>query len=160
MSGATAPKSRGDIEAQVGRALIHFEKEYMGRGPLEMKTYLLDDMILVRLKGVLTQAERKLSESRCERSAYLLKQVRNELLTSSRPLLEAVIRDIVGVQVLSVHADISTKTGERIIVITLREKPDLGGAEPDRSFSDCRAARAVPFSSEDGDCAATSVARR
>lgn len=125
MSGLSTCRTRGDLEMQVGRAVIQFEKEFMGRGPLETKTYLMDDLILVRLKGVLTPAERKLSESQSDRSAYLLKQVRNELLSSGRPMLEAVIRDIVGVDVQSIHTDISTKTGERVIVITLQKKPDL-----------------------------------
>jgi uncharacterized protein YbcI len=117
-----APHQRSELESQIGRALIHFEKEFMGRGPLETKTWLFEDMILVRLKGVLTPAERKLSEAQRDRSAYLLKQVRNELLCSGRPLLETVVHDIVGIPVQSIHTDISTKTGERIIVITLQEK--------------------------------------
>lgn len=123
MPEATSVKSRTELEMEISRVLIHFEKEFMGRGPLEAKTYLLDDMILVRLKGVLTPSEKKLSESRNDRSQYLLKQVRNELLSGGRPMLEALIRDIVGIDVRSVHTDISTKTGERIIVFTLEDKP-------------------------------------
>ena len=129
MPGTALPKNRGELESQIGRAFIHFEKEFMGRGPLETKTYILDDMILIRLKGVLTAAERKLSETQSDRGAYLLKQVRNELLLTGRPMLEAVIEDIVGVKVQSFHTDISTKTGERIFVITLEHQPDLERAE-------------------------------
>jgi len=33
----------------------------MGRGPLETKAYIIDDMVLVRMKNVLTPAEMKLS---------------------------------------------------------------------------------------------------
>lgn len=127
MSGLSGCRTRGDLEMQIGRAVIHFEKEFMGRGPLETKTYLLDDLILVRLKGVLTPAERKLAASQSDRSAYLLKQVRNELLASGRPMLEAVIHEIIGVPVQSVHTDISTKTGERVLVITLQGKPQFDG---------------------------------
>lgn len=124
------PKRRSDVEMEISRVVIHFEKEFMGRGPLETKAYLLDDMILVRLKGVLTPSERKLTQSpNNDRSQYLLKQVRNELLVAGRPMLEALVRDIVGVDVLSVHTDISTKTGERIIVFTLQRKPELCGRD-------------------------------
>jgi uncharacterized protein YbcI len=118
-------KIRGDIESEISRALIHFEKEFMGRGPVETRTYIVDDMILVRLKGVLTPAERTLSKSKSPRSGYLLKQVRNELLASCRPMLEALLSDIVNVHVVSIHTDISTKTGERVIVFTLKDKPDF-----------------------------------
>ena len=87
---------------------------------------LLDDLLLVRLKGVLTPAEIKLAESQ-ERGRYLLKQVRQQLLDFGRPLLVSAIEDILGVPVQSVHTDISTKTGERIIVFTLVEKPSFNG---------------------------------
>ncbi len=116
-------KTRSEIELEISRALTRFEKECMGRGPLETRTYLIEDMIVVRLKGVLTPAERQLVQADNERSQYLLKQVRNELLSRSRPMLEVLIREIVGADVQSVHTDISTKTGERIIVFTLHSKP-------------------------------------
>jgi uncharacterized protein YbcI len=125
MTTESVAKSRNDIESEISRALIHFEKEFMGRGPLETRTYILDDMILVRLKGVLTPAEQMLSKSKSPRSRYLLKEVRNELLASGRPVLEALMRDITNVSVRSVHTDISTKTGERVIVFTLHEKPEF-----------------------------------
>ena len=113
-------KSKGDLEAEVSQAIIRFEKEYMGRGPLETKTFLIDDMVLVRLKGVLTPAEHKLAESDGgARGRGLIKETRQRLLEHGRPLLEAVIRDILGVGVKSLHTDISTRTGERIIVFTL-----------------------------------------
>jgi uncharacterized protein YbcI len=110
-------KSRGEMEAEIRQAVIRFEKEFMGRGPLETRTYLLDDMILVRLEGVLVPAEIHLAQS--EDGRRLLKEVRCNLLEKGRPLLEAVIQDIVGVPVQSVHTDISTRTGERIIVFRL-----------------------------------------
>jgi len=129
MPATSIPKNRTELEMEISRILIHFEKEYMGRGPLETKTYLLDDMILVRLKGVLTPTERKLAQTPNNRSQYLLKQVRNELLAGGRPMLEALIHDVVGVPVKSVHTDISTKTGERIIVFTLHHKPNLAAVD-------------------------------
>ncbi len=139
MPGTTVPKSRSDLEAEISRVLIHFEKEFMGRGPVETRTYLLDDMIVVRLKGVLTPAEQKLVKTKSQRSGYLLKQVRNELLSSGRPMLEALVKDILNISVVSVHTDISTKTGERVIVITLEDKVDFGPSENGHSASTKRA---------------------
>lgn len=111
-------------EREISQAIISFEKEYMGRGPIDAKTFIIEDMVLVRLKGVLTPAEHKLSEVNTEkRGRYLIKQVRQELIESGRQLLDAVISDILDIQVLSLHTDISTKTGERIIVFTLTETP-------------------------------------
>jgi uncharacterized protein YbcI len=133
MSDLRVTKTRNEIEMEISRALIRFEKECMGRGPLETRTYLLDDMIVVRLKGVLTPTERQLAQVDNDRSQYLLKQVRNELLNRSRPMLEVLIRNVVGVDVQSVHTDISTKTGERIIVFTLQGKPVFKSMNGDRN---------------------------
>jgi len=119
-------KTRGELEAAVSQTIIRFEKEYMGRGPLETKSTLLDDLLLVRLKGVLTPTEIKLAESQ-DRGRYLLKQVRQQLLDFGRPLLQSAVEEILGVPVQSVHTDISTKTGERIIVFTLERKPTFNG---------------------------------
>jgi uncharacterized protein YbcI len=96
----------------------------MGRGPLDTKTYILDDLVLIRLRGVLTPTEIKLAEANDrQRGRYLLKQVRQELIDHGRPILEGIIRDILNVEVLSLHTDISTKIGERVIVLSLKERP-------------------------------------
>ncbi|MFT5524385.1 MAG: hypothetical protein ACI9G1_000313 [Pirellulaceae bacterium] len=114
------------MEREISQAVISFEKEYMGRGPLETRTYIIEDMVLVRLKKVLTPAEFKLAESEDgQRGLYLIKQVRQELIEKGRPLLDAVIKDILDVTVVSLHTDISAKTGERIIVFTLERSPDI-----------------------------------
>src|SRR5688572_13410294 len=98
----------------------------MGRGPLETKTYILSDLVVIRLKGVLTHMEMKLAETTDrQRGRFLLKQVRQELLDHGRPILEEIVREILGVEIRSLHTDISTKTGERIIVLSLQDKPDL-----------------------------------
>lgn len=119
-------KTKREIERQISQAIIRFEKEFMGRGPLETRTFLIEDIVLVRLKNVLTPAELKLAESEeAKRGRYLIKQVRQELIEQGRPLLDAVIQNILGIDVISLHTDISARTGERIIVFTLEREPDL-----------------------------------
>ncbi len=113
-------KTKGMLEAEISEAVIKFEKEYMGRGPLETKTYIINDMVLVRLKRVLTQAEHQLAmPGDVSNGRDLIKQVRIKLLEKGRPLLEAVVESITGCKVVSLHTDISTVTGERIILFTL-----------------------------------------
>jgi len=119
-------KSKRELEREISQAIIRFEKEFMGRGPLDAKTFLIEDMVLVRLKNVLTPAEMKLAESTSqERGRNLIKQMRQELIERGRPLLDTVINDILGIAVISLHTDISSKTGERIIVFTLERRPTL-----------------------------------
>ncbi|MCG2677259.1 DUF2294 domain-containing protein [bacterium] len=110
-------KTKGQIEAQISEAIIRFEKEYMGRGPTETKTYIIKDMVFVRLKGVLTPAEEQLAKT--AEGSELIKKTRMQLLEGARVLLENMISEITGYQIRSLHTDISTKTGERVIIFTL-----------------------------------------
>ena len=113
-------KSRGQAEAEISEGIIKFEREYMGRGPDETKTYILGDMILVRLQGVLTPAEKQLANAADHtQGRSLIKQVRIELLEKARTLLDTIVQDITGRSVKSLHTDISTVTGERVIIFTL-----------------------------------------
>jgi uncharacterized protein YbcI len=113
-------KTKGQLEAEISDAIVRFELEYMGRGPEEARTYLVDDMVLVRLRGVLTPAERQLAGADgTPQGRELVKQVRRELIEKARPLLEAIIADVTGQAVRSLHTDISTLLGERIIVFSL-----------------------------------------
>lgn len=117
-------RSQGEIEAALCDAISRFEVEYMGRGPREIRAYLVHDLLLIRLQGVLTSAEQHLVQtSPAEKGRDLLKQVRMHLIETARPAMEAMVRDITGVRVQSLHHDISTATGEEIIVFTLAETP-------------------------------------
>ena len=111
-------RTKGQLEAEVSKALIKFELEYMGRGPADAKTYVVRDMILVRLKGILTPAEHQLIKVE---GVELLKDVRAKLLESGRDMLDRIIKDLVGCDVISMHADLSTRTGERIILFIVSE---------------------------------------
>lgn len=121
-----AKKTRGQVEAEICEAIIRFEKEFMGRGPIETKTYIIDDLVLVRLKGILTPAEQQLVQSEhTSRGRELIKQVRHELIERGRPLLEAAIQDLLGRKTVSLHTDLSTETGERVIIFSLDAAPDI-----------------------------------
>ena len=109
----------GEIEASLANAVIRFEKEQLGRGPAETRVFFVEDMIVVRLRGVLTPAETKVAKT--SDGHELIKQVRQKLLEGSRPTLEAMVLEETGSRVVSLHTDISARTGERIIVFTLAE---------------------------------------
>ena len=117
-------KTQGEIEAAICEGMSRFEQEYMGRGPKDIRTHLIDDLLVVRLQGVLTAAEQHLVKSLpAEKGRDLLKQVRTHLLETARPLMEAMIQEITGIKVLSLHHDISTTTGEEVVLFTLAESP-------------------------------------
>jgi len=113
-------KTQGEIEAAICAGITQFEQEYMGRGPKDIRAHLIDDLLVVRLQGVLTAAEQHLVKSLpAEKGRDLLKQVRTHLLETARPMLEAMVHEVTGMKVLSMHHDISTVTGEEVVLFTL-----------------------------------------
>ena len=115
-------KTSGEIEAGVCQGMSRFEQEYMGRCPKDIRAHLIDDLLVVRLQGVLTAAEQHLVKTLPgEKGRDLLKQVRTHLIETARPTMEAMVQGIVGVKVVSLHHDISTRTGEEIVLFTLAE---------------------------------------
>src|SRR5260370_1011242 len=118
-------KSQGEIEAAICEMLNRFEQDYMGRGPKDIRAHLLGELLVVRLHGVLTAAEQHLAKTLSgDKGRDLLKQVRSHLVETARPLLEKLVFEITGIQVVSLHHDVSTATGEEIIVFTMAESPD------------------------------------
>ena len=117
-------KTQGEIESAVAEGMSRFEQEYMGRGPKDVHAHLIDDLVVVRLTGVLTAAEQHLVKTLpTDKGRDLLKQVRSHLIEIARPTMEAMIQGITGVKVVSLHHDISTVTGEEVVLFTLSQSP-------------------------------------
>jgi len=116
--------SQGEIEAAICQGMSHFEQDYMGRGPKNIHAHLIGDLLVVRLQGVLTAAEQQLVKSLSpEKGRDLLKEVRTQLMETARPLMEAMVEQAAGVKVVSLHHDISTATGEEVVLFTLVGSP-------------------------------------
>jgi uncharacterized protein YbcI len=112
-------RTKGQLEAKISAGITQFEREHLGRGPQEVQAWVIEDLILVRLKRVLTPAEEKLA--RDPEGQRLVKEMRKQLIEGSRAVLDKMIVDLTGVPAISLHSDISVKTGERIFVFTLAE---------------------------------------
>jgi uncharacterized protein YbcI len=119
-------RTQGEIEAAICEGISGFEQDYMGRGPKRIHTHLLGDLLVVRLQGVLTAAEQHLVKAlTAEKGRDLLKQVRTHLIETARPVLEAMVEKVTGVKVVTLHHDISTVTGEEVVLFTLARSPDF-----------------------------------
>lgn len=119
-------RTRGQAEAEISKAIEKFEKEYMGRGPIETRTYIVDDMVIIRMQGAITKAEENLAGSGdAGRGRELIKQTRIQLIEKARPLIEGVVESIIGIPITSLHMDISTKTGEKLVILTLGSAPEF-----------------------------------
>jgi uncharacterized protein YbcI len=117
-------KTQGEIEAAICDFISRLEHEYMGRGPRDIHAHLMGDLLVVRLHGVLIEPEQRLVKSLpAEKGSDLLKQVRAHLIETARPQMEEMIQEVTGVKVLSLHHDISTRTGEEVVLFSLAGSP-------------------------------------
>lgn len=116
-------KTRGELEAAID-GVSRFEQDYFGRGPQHIYAHLIGDLLVIRLQGVLTFAEQHLVKTLPpEKGRDLLQQVRTQLIETARPTLETEVLEVTGVKPVSLHHDISTVTGEEIVVFTLEAAP-------------------------------------
>ena len=142
-------KSQGEIEAAVCDGISRFQQEFIGRGPRDIHAHIVGQMVVVRLQGVLTPAERQLIAAPPATATgepvvaaadgaataiagngngngngrSLLKQVRAHMVATGRTRLRDIVEQATGVPLVSVHHDISTLTGEEVIVFSLTEPP-------------------------------------
>ena len=119
-------RTRGEIEAAISEEIGRFEQDYIGRDPEDIQVHLLENLLLIRLRSVLAAAEQQLVKSLpSENGRDLLKRVRSHLIETTRPVMEAMVEKVTGVKVVTMHHDISTVTGEEVILFTLARSPDF-----------------------------------
>jgi uncharacterized protein YbcI len=123
-------KTQGEIEAAISKGVTIFMQEFMGRGPKDICTHLIRDLLVVRLQGVLSAAEQHLVTALPpDKGRDLLKGVRTNLVEISRPRLESMVAESSGMRCISMHHDLSTVTGEEVLLFTLAQAPDMRTAK-------------------------------
>jgi uncharacterized protein YbcI len=116
--------TQGESEAAICDGILRFQEEYLGWKSERIYAHLIDDLLLIRILGALTLAERQLGKSAPRgKGRDLIKQVRKQLLETARPMLESLVHEVTGVKAVSMHHDLSTVTGEEVIVFSLAEAP-------------------------------------
>lgn len=112
--------TQAECEAAICDGVIRFQEEYLGWGLKQIHAHLMKDLLVIRIYDALTPAERQLSKSSSpEKGTDLVKEARKQLLELARPMLESLVHEILGVKVLSMHHDISTVTGEEMVIFSL-----------------------------------------
>ncbi|WP_211306268.1 DUF2294 domain-containing protein [Trichococcus patagoniensis] len=109
--------TKGQIESKLSEAISKFEIEQMGRGPEKIRTVIFQDLILIRLNGFLSISEKNLAKN--PGGIQLIKNARTALFENAREELEATIKTVLDVNIVSTYSDVSTKTGEKIIAIVI-----------------------------------------
>lgn len=116
--------SKGEMESRIRNTIIKFEQEFMGRGPDEVKAFIVRDLIVIRLKGVLTPAERQLAKT--ADGVEMVKRLRQNLIAQGRDKLLEQINQITGAKATALFTDIDTQLGERVFVFTLDRDLEAG----------------------------------
>ncbi len=115
------PRTFGQMAAAISAGLVRFERARIGRGPGDIQTHVLDDMVIVRMTDALTAQEKTLAQAG---SGELLKQMRARVLESGRPELDALLRDVTGRRVARLFGDLCPESEERVLVFILAGAPD------------------------------------
>lgn len=110
-------RRQSKTEAAVSDAMMAFQHEFVGRGPDRARTRVVEDMVIVRSFGVLTPAEKQLAKS--SEGRRLIKAMRQQVLEAGRSVLEEIVERHTRAKVLSIHSDISTRSGEWLDVFVL-----------------------------------------
>ena len=109
--------TKGQIEDILTKKAVKFYFETLGVGPTNAKTYIIEDMIIVRLKGNLLPIEKKLLQG--VNGVEMVKNIRQNLHELTIDETTNIIKEVTNQNVVSAHRDISTKTGEIINVFIL-----------------------------------------
>jgi CheY-like chemotaxis protein len=116
-----------ESQAAICEGILGFQEEYMGLPSEQIHSHFIKDLLVVRILGTLTLAERQLGKALSpEKGRDLIKLTRKQLVELARPMLESLVHEVTGVKVLSMHHDISTVTGEEVVVFSLVEVPRFG----------------------------------
>jgi uncharacterized protein YbcI len=148
----SAEQEGGSLLAQISNEFVTMQKEYWGLGPVQAKSYMMDDLLLVVMRGGTTRAERTMLDFGQQDLVRTFRQTFENEMTKN---LTDKIERLTGRKVLTYQSqilfdpDIVTELfvfdkaadgGAAEIVATaegqLRERPhgeihdDTGGATP------------------------------
>ena len=110
-------KSKQEIESAVSAALSKFINEQMGEQVKTLTTQLLEDAIIVRLKDLLSPAERYLIKD--WEGLKLIKELKKKLMEGSKDNLKTLIKDLTGVEAIDIHTSFNTEHSELVIVFSM-----------------------------------------
>jgi uncharacterized protein YbcI len=109
--------TKGQIEDTLTKKAIKYYFDTLGVGPTKAKTYIIEDMIIIRMIGNLLPVEKKLLQN--VKGVELVKNLRRNIHESTIDEIIEIIKTTTHQNVISAHRDVSTKSGEIIYLFTL-----------------------------------------
>lgn len=116
--------TEGESEAAICASFIRFQQEYLGWHSEQIQAHFIKSTLIIRVRGGLTPAERHLAKvSSPTKGRDLIKEIRQQLLELGRSMLESIVYEVAGIKADSMFHDISTVTGEEVVVFGLASVP-------------------------------------
>jgi CheY-like chemotaxis protein/uncharacterized protein YbcI len=116
--------TQAESQAAICACFIRFQADFLGWRSEQIHAHFIKDLLVIRVVGGLTIAECQLAKALTPgKGRDLIKQVRKQLLEVARPMLESMVHEVTGVKAESMHHDISTMTGEEVVLFSLAKAP-------------------------------------
>lgn len=115
----------GSLLAQISNAFVTMQKEYWGIGPLEAKSYMMDDLLLIVMRGGLTRAERTMLDFGQQDLVRNFRQTFENEMTQN---LTGKIEELTGRKVLTYQSQILFDP-DIVAELFVFDKAPGGGAE-------------------------------
>ncbi len=103
MTGTTGPDEGQSLLSRISTEIVHAQKQFFGKGPVQARSYFLDDMLFVVMHGGLTTAESTMLDFG-ERD--LVRQFRQVFENRMTERLTGIIEDLTGRKVLTYQSQI------------------------------------------------------
>lgn len=98
---------------------MRLHREFYGRGPLNFKLYVVDDIIVIKYKGVLSESEKQIAET--SDGAEMIKNIRRRGFDINLDKLKFEVENFLNTKILNVFTDILPKDDEKVTVFTFTE---------------------------------------
>lgn len=125
-------RSIQEIESAISEAMDKFLKGQIGEQAETVSTQVVDNAIIVRFKGILSPAEKHMARS--QEGLKLIKELKQKLIERAKPLLGAMIENLVDRKVIDIHSSFDPATGERIEIFTLDKNFQKGAKKGTAPF--------------------------
>ncbi|BDA67918.1 hypothetical protein RIVM261_025690 [Rivularia sp. IAM M-261] len=123
---AASDITRGQLERNLSQKLQAFYFEKIGRRPERITCQFFDEKLAMVLERIITPSERLLLESQRPEFAY---QLRNQIDIEMKPLLQAILEEILGTGVDTILINSDLKKDVSGIIAVLSNIPSIRDPE-------------------------------
>ncbi|GAB4385198.1 MAG: hypothetical protein Kow00121_49850 [Elainellaceae cyanobacterium] len=117
----THPTS-GQLERSLSQRVQALYRDQLGHQPSRVSCQLFGEELAIIIEGSITQPEQILAQGGQD---SLAKEVRSELDDALQPQLKALIREVLGVNVIDLLSDAALESGRTGIIVILSETPTV-----------------------------------